>query len=78
MRLNFAGVPDDDIREGIRRIGSAMREQLGLLGSLTATAEPSTPARAASRAPGEATPLADVVELPRRDDAASTRRRRDL
>jgi 2-aminoadipate transaminase len=35
MRLNFAGVPDDDIREGIRRIGKALREQVGLYGSLT-------------------------------------------
>ena len=35
MRLNFAGVPDDDIREGVRRIGKVVREQLGLLGSLT-------------------------------------------
>ena len=38
MRLNFAGVPDEDIREGIRRIGQAVREQLGLLGSLTGKA----------------------------------------
>src|SRR5271163_2430065 len=35
MRLNFAGVPDEDIREGVRRIGSAVREQLTLLGSLS-------------------------------------------
>ena len=35
MRLNFAGVPEQDIREGIRRIGRGVREQLGLLGTLT-------------------------------------------
>ena len=32
MRLNFAGVPEQEIREGIRRIGGAMREQLGPAG----------------------------------------------
>jgi 2-aminoadipate transaminase len=84
MRLNFAGVPDDDIREGIRRIGNAMREQLALLGSLTGSGEQraggadgnATPAPSAEG--GDAAPLADVLELPRRDDAASSRRRRDL
>jgi len=35
MRLNFAGMPEHDIREGVRRIGSAVREQLTLLGSLS-------------------------------------------
>ncbi len=35
MRLNFAGVPEQDIREGIRRIGRGVRDQLGLLGTLT-------------------------------------------
>jgi 2-aminoadipate transaminase len=87
MRLNFAGVPDDDIREGVRRIGRTVREQLGLLGSFTGS-----PASAAARArpksgrqsdaepapPGEASaPLADVVALPRRGEAPAARRRRD-
>jgi 2-aminoadipate transaminase len=36
MRLNFAGVAEADIHEGIDRIGRAMRQQLALLGSLTA------------------------------------------
>jgi 2-aminoadipate transaminase len=35
MRLNFAGVPDDDIREGIRRIGRTLGPDTGLLGTLT-------------------------------------------
>jgi 2-aminoadipate transaminase len=35
MRLNFAGVPSDEIREGVRRIGLAMGGQAGLLGALT-------------------------------------------
>ena len=35
MRLNFAGVPDADIREGIRRIGRVLAQQVGLLGTLS-------------------------------------------
>src|SRR5919201_7145152 len=34
MRLNFSGVGDDDIREGVRRIGEVVREQVGLSGTL--------------------------------------------
>ena len=30
MRLNFSGVNEDEIREGIRRIGEVVREQVGL------------------------------------------------
>ena len=42
MRLNFSGVGDDDIREGVRRIGKVVKEQLALYGTLTGeeTAEP--------------------------------------
>lgn len=35
MRLNFSGVGDDEIREGIRRIGKAIGEQVDLYGALT-------------------------------------------
>jgi hypothetical protein len=35
MRLNFSGVGEDDIREGIRRIGEVVREQVDLYGTLT-------------------------------------------
>ncbi len=35
MRLNFAGVPEANIREGVRRIGQAMGGQAGLFGALT-------------------------------------------
>jgi 2-aminoadipate transaminase len=35
MRLNFSGVGDDDIREGVRRIGKVVREQVALYGTLT-------------------------------------------
>ena len=35
MRLNFSGVGDDDIREGVRRIGKVVREQVDLYSTLT-------------------------------------------
>jgi 2-aminoadipate transaminase len=74
MRLNFAGVPDDDIREGIRRIGRAMGgETGGLIGALMGSPSPSSPSSASPSAPGASigegpddSGLADVVELPRR------------
>jgi 2-aminoadipate transaminase len=46
MRLNFSGVGDDDIREGIRRIGKVVREQVALYSTLTG-AEPAPPRAAA-------------------------------
>jgi 2-aminoadipate transaminase len=42
MRLNFSGVGDDDIREGVRRIGEVVREQVALYSTLTG-AEPAAP-----------------------------------
>jgi 2-aminoadipate transaminase len=54
MRLNFSGVGEDEIREGIRRIGSVIAEQVELYGALTHTAAPSAPAR-----PGAARPETD-------------------
>jgi 2-aminoadipate transaminase len=80
MRLNFAGVADADIREGVRRIGRAVREQLGLLGSLTGTGPAAPTPRAADRQePAEegGAPLADVVALPRRGKAPAARRHQD-
>src|SRR2546430_7132900 len=35
MRLNFSGVSEADIREGIRRLGEVVREQVDLYGTLT-------------------------------------------
>src|ERR1700737_1620552 len=43
MRLNFSGVGEDDIREGVRRIGEVVREQVGLYETLTG-ARPARPA----------------------------------
>ncbi|HVA18604.1 MAG TPA: PLP-dependent aminotransferase family protein [Solirubrobacteraceae bacterium] len=75
MRLNFAGIPEHNIHEGIRRIGKAIREQLGLLGSLTGIPGPVTPP--AEPRPHSGSPLADVVELPRRDETDAARRHGD-
>jgi 2-aminoadipate transaminase len=35
MRLNFSGVTEDEIREGVRRIGEVVREQVAMYGTLT-------------------------------------------
>ncbi len=82
MRLNFAGVADGDIREGVRRIGRAVREQLGLLGSLTGSEQTASssrrgPEQERQQAGERGDRLADVVALPRRADAGAARRRRD-
>ncbi len=50
MRLNFSGVGEDDIREGIRRIGEVVREQVELYGTLTGAAPRSAPRREAAPA----------------------------
>jgi 2-aminoadipate transaminase len=55
MRLNFAGVPEADIREGIRRIGATMGDT-GLLGALTGSPPPGPPPAAASASTDGATP----------------------
>ena len=87
MRLNFAGVPEGDIREGIRRIGRTMGGQAGLYGVLTSSSlgqrPTDDPAANAKRegAPAETTSgpadggLADVVELPRRGEPGGAGRR---
>jgi 2-aminoadipate transaminase len=66
MRLNFSGVAEDDIREGVRRIGKVVREQVDMYGTLTGTRPAAPPPE--ERAPAPPDPgLADVLELPRRD-----------
>jgi 2-aminoadipate transaminase len=40
MRLNFSGVNEDDIREGVRRIGEVVREQVAMYGTLTGVRPP--------------------------------------
>jgi 2-aminoadipate transaminase len=50
MRLNFSGVGEEDIREGIRRIGEVVREQVELYGTLTGMASRPAPRRDPVRA----------------------------
>jgi 2-aminoadipate transaminase len=50
MRLNFSGVGEDDIREGIRLIGEVVREQVELYGTLTGISSRPTPRRDPVRA----------------------------
>jgi 2-aminoadipate transaminase len=64
MRLNFSASDEDAIREGIRRIGKVVREQVALYGTLTgrpAAAPPAAPEHRPAQ-PGQA----EVVPLPRR------------
>ncbi|MDX6649531.1 MAG: 2-aminoadipate transaminase [Solirubrobacteraceae bacterium] len=70
LRLNFSGVSEDDIREGVRRIGKVVREQVGLYGTLTGAAPP--PVADPAPAPADER-LADVLHLP---DAARRGARR--
>ncbi len=67
MRLNFSGVDEDQIREGIRRLGEVVSEQVALYGTLTG-ASPATsaaPRSAPARpAPGGDAALAKVLRMP--------------
>jgi 2-aminoadipate transaminase len=67
MRLNFSGVSEAEIHEGIRRIGEIVREQVGLYGTLTGVTPASRagaeqPARPPAAEPSAA--LAKVLRLP--------------
>ena len=73
MRLNFSGVGEDDIREGIRRIGEVVREQVELYGTLTGRS-PAERRAAASRA--SRTARADVLPSCRGRARAGGRRSR--
>jgi 2-aminoadipate transaminase len=59
MRLNYSGVDETAIREGVRRIGKVVQEQIGLYSTLTG--RPAAPPRGPAAAPP-----ADVVRLRRR------------
>jgi 2-aminoadipate transaminase len=76
MRLNFSGVDENQIREGIRRRGEVVREQVALYGTLTGS-QPAVPAPTADQAPRVSTrhqagssvrpsqPPSNVLRLPR-------------
>jgi 2-aminoadipate transaminase len=62
MRLNFSAVDEADIREGVRRIGKVVAEQLALYGTLTGEGPKSRPA-AELEPEGEG---AEIVHMPTR------------
>ena len=64
MRLNFSGADEDEIREGVRRIGEVVREQVALYGTLTGVPQP--PRRAAARPPAERPAAQQAGETPAR------------
>src|SRR3954469_25862762 len=53
MRLNYSGVDEQAIREGVRRIGKVVREQMGLSSALTGQPRPApSPDRSAATPDG--------------------------
>ena len=63
MRLNFSGVGEDDLREGVARIGKVVNEQVRLYSTLTGTA-PAAPRE--HTVPSQETDGARIVPLRRR------------
>jgi len=70
MRLNFSSSTDEDLREGVRRIGMIVAEQVALYDTLTGHRAPATPEREEAQVP-----LADVLRLPRRGGSEGRRSR---
>ncbi len=70
MRLNFSGVNDDEIREGVRRIGKAIAEQVELYGALTADSSDGVPAAAQPHAKA-AEPGGDVLPFRQAGEGAA-------
>ncbi len=66
MRLNFSGSNEAQIREGVRRIGAVVGEQVALYGTLTGATPAVEPAATAPVPESAAERLADVLQLPRR------------
>jgi 2-aminoadipate transaminase len=71
MRLNFSGADSDSIREGVKRIGKVIREQISLYSTFTGRAVAGSrgaPADTSARPeePQERPGLAEVVRLPMR------------
>ena len=58
MRLNFSGVSESEIREGVRRIGEVIREQVALYSTLTGAGS------ASSQEPGPGTGFAEHGDVP--------------
>jgi 2-aminoadipate transaminase len=73
LRLNFSGVDEQRIAEGIRKLGEVVRERVALYGTLTGVEpvrRPQLPHRAAPAVP-DSSALAEVLRLPARHSQAS-------
>jgi 2-aminoadipate transaminase len=57
MRLNFSASDGDDIREGIRRIGEVIKEQVELYGTLTGERKAPKPQAAGPQEPPNVVPI---------------------
>ncbi len=78
MRLNFSGSTEDEIREGVRRIGNVVAEQVALYETITGEHRLSPPRPTPGAAPSESSggdqpgtrqpggPAADILPLRRR------------
>lgn len=65
LRLNFSGVDEERIRQGVRRLGEVVREQVALYGTLTGAEPARAPAAPAHALEGlDASELAQVLHLP--------------
>jgi 2-aminoadipate transaminase len=71
MRLNFSGVDESNIREGIRRIGEVVREQVALYGTLTgatpvsgSSRQNNPPGLESEHEPAPDSELAKILRLP--------------
>jgi 2-aminoadipate transaminase len=66
MRLNFSGVPESAIREGVRRIGEVVHEQVAMYGTLTGAPRPQAARPAQGSERGDEPELGRVVRLRKR------------
>ncbi len=76
MRLNFAGLSEEEIREGVRRIGKVVREHVALYGTLVSKPRGGAVTPAAD-ATGPSEAMAPVLSLPvrrRPSDGSDARR----
>ena len=66
LRLNFSGVDEDDLREGIARIGKVVNDQVRLYSALTGSGRGPVRERHAAESGGAAPERARILPLPRR------------
>jgi 2-aminoadipate transaminase len=64
MRLNYSGVDEDEIREGIRRLGEVVHEQVDLYGTLTGGTRPARRQTAPANPPATSPPVAPSTPEP--------------